>query len=257
VHFSRELLVKHANSVIRDAALQDLEFCLSLNQNGQLYMKRNHAYYHQVQFQMLVCRVNICFFIVYTKVDLVALRIRYDEKFCDSILPKCKLFALNVLMPELIGKYFTETRYKQHPVVTQIPDLSETTLTVVHPLMDITRSQNVSKPNVLSEPQNNKLSKSIENSNAVIPNDLNQVNLIPIHNSNANNSSMYSPCFCNVFRFNEDMIICNNISCRVREYHKCCLLKLGKKRFGENWKCDTCKKAAKKSVVKKPLKKIN
>ncbi|KAK4014747.1 hypothetical protein OUZ56_027255 [Daphnia magna] len=80
---------KHANSVIRDAALQDLEFCLSLNQNGQLYMKRNHAYYHQVQFQMLVCRVNICFFIVYTKVDLVALRIRYDEKFCDSILPKC------------------------------------------------------------------------------------------------------------------------------------------------------------------------
>lgn len=208
-------------------------------------------------FKCLCAELIFVFFIVYTKVDLVALRIRYDEKFCDSILPKCKLFALNVLMPELIGKYFTETRYKQHPVVTQIPDLSETTLTVVHPLMDITRSQNVSKPNVLSEPQNNKLSKPIENSNAVIPNDLNQVNLIPIHNSNANNSSMYSPCFCNVVRLNEDMIICNNISCRVREYHKCCLLKLGKKRFGENWKCDTCKKAAKKSVVKKPLKKIN
>ena len=109
--------------------------------------------------------------------------------------------------------------------------------------------------NVLSATQNSKLSKSTLNLNANIPNDLNKVNASAIHDSN--NSSMYSPCFCNVVRLNEDMIICNNISCRVREYHKCCLVKLGKKRFGENWKCDTCKKAAKKSVVKKPLRKIN
>ena len=97
----------------------------------ELFDLSDYFFNFQVQFQMLVCRVNICFFVVYTKVDLVALRIRYDEKFCDSIIPKCKLFALNVLMPELTGKYFTETRYKQQPVVIQIPVQSEDT-PVVH-----------------------------------------------------------------------------------------------------------------------------
>jgi hypothetical protein len=48
------------------------------------------------------------------------------------------LVALNVLIPELIWKYYMETRYKQQPVAVQIPVQSEKTLTVVHPLKNIT-----------------------------------------------------------------------------------------------------------------------
>lgn len=103
---------KHANENILTAAKKDKEFCLYVTESDELALKKNHSYYSQIQFQMMVCQVNVSFFIVYTKVDMVFLTISCDKNFPTPTISHCRDFALKVILPEMIGKFYTETRYK-------------------------------------------------------------------------------------------------------------------------------------------------
>jgi hypothetical protein len=71
----------------------------------------DHPYYAQVQMQMHVHDVKLWYFVVYTLVDLVFLRISYNEVYCVELAAKSKLFVLHVILPDLTSKYFTVTRY--------------------------------------------------------------------------------------------------------------------------------------------------
>lgn len=106
---------KYRNAKIRDAVKRDRTLCLTIEQNsdneyGRLVLKRNHPYYAQVQLQMNVCDINVCYFVVSTLVDIVCLRIPYNRSFCDELIAKSKLFVLRVILPELMGKFFTSPR---------------------------------------------------------------------------------------------------------------------------------------------------
>lgn len=102
---------KHRHNKIRYAISVDNTLCLKIDDNGKLNLLLDHPYYAQVQMQMHVCDVKQCYFIVYTLVDLVCLRIPYNELYCNELAAKSKLFVLGVILPELTGKYFTVTRY--------------------------------------------------------------------------------------------------------------------------------------------------
>ena len=54
---------------------------------------------------MFVCGVTIVFFVVFTKVDFIVVPVHFDQSFVDAIVSKCKLFTLNVTLPELIGVF--------------------------------------------------------------------------------------------------------------------------------------------------------
>ncbi|EFX67064.1 hypothetical protein DAPPUDRAFT_331416 [Daphnia pulex] len=98
---------KHANEKILTAARKDKDFCLYVTESEELALKKNHSYYSQIQFQMMVCQVDACFFIVYTK---------------D--------FAKTVILPELIGKFYTETRYVKKVNVANDQQLPPTSIDI-------------------------------------------------------------------------------------------------------------------------------
>ena len=50
---------------------------------------------------MLCTNTEWCDFVVRTKVDLYVERIRWDEAFCQSVLPKLRRFFFDSILPEL------------------------------------------------------------------------------------------------------------------------------------------------------------
>jgi hypothetical protein len=63
----------------------------------------------QVQLQMFVC--------VYTSKDFGCFCIDFHETFVNEhIIPKSKLYVVQVVFPEILSKYWSETRYKIAPM---------------------------------------------------------------------------------------------------------------------------------------------
>lgn len=62
---------------------------------------------------MFLNQVNWGYYITYTTVDIVVVEILFDSDFINSLLQVWRNFAAMVLLPEPIGKYYTETRYLQ------------------------------------------------------------------------------------------------------------------------------------------------
>ena len=59
---------------------------------------------------MLVCAASFCDLVVWTEVDIVTVRVRYDHAFANSCLEKAEFFFNNVVLPELCGNLFTKGR---------------------------------------------------------------------------------------------------------------------------------------------------
>ena len=58
-----------------------------------LFLKKSHSYYDQVQGQLFKTKRSTCIFIVYTKVDLRTIHVDLDIEYCEtSLIPKQKLF---------------------------------------------------------------------------------------------------------------------------------------------------------------------
>ena len=87
---------------IPNAVLSKKLTCLTCNNtNGTLSLKHSDTYYHQVQMAMFCTNTERCDFVVRTQVDLHVERIRLDESFCKSVLPKLRRFFFNSVLPEL------------------------------------------------------------------------------------------------------------------------------------------------------------
>lgn len=236
---------KHANEKILNAARKDKDFCLYFTESEELALKKNNSNYSQIQFQMMVCQVDVCFFIVYTKVDLVFLTVNCDKNFQRELIPHCKDFAKTVILPELIGKFYTETRYIKKVNVANEQQLPPTSINIPNEEQSV---NNYANRNLLVKL--NTTISSMDSSNVISSNHIGEKNPLPFLIQSSSCSSFYGPCSCNVHRANETMVVCSSPSCRVKTYHRSCLLKLGKKRFGENRTCDDYKQQRKKVKVK-------
>jgi hypothetical protein len=74
--------------------------------------KRSDMYYDQCQVQMYVCGASRLLFGVWTLEDFVCVPVFADQRLVEVNIPKFKLFALNVVIPELLSKYWTVGRYR-------------------------------------------------------------------------------------------------------------------------------------------------
>ena len=72
---------------ITHAVLNKKLTCLFYSTSDALSLKHSDTYYHQVQMAMFCTSKEWCDFVVRTSVDLHVERIRFDEAFCQSILP--------------------------------------------------------------------------------------------------------------------------------------------------------------------------
>ena len=81
--------------------------------DDNLHLNKNHQYYYQDQCQLLVTGREYCDFIVWTKKDMFVERIYVDTTVCKEISDKSQLFFKRVILPELIGKFYSRTLQEQ------------------------------------------------------------------------------------------------------------------------------------------------
>lgn len=72
-----------------------------------LELNTTHTYYYQVQLQLYTTQRNFCFFSVWSPNDLVILKINRNDSFLIQNLVKAENFFYYVILPELLGKYFS------------------------------------------------------------------------------------------------------------------------------------------------------
>lgn len=98
----------HRDEMVRDAARKDKDFALCVDHDsGELKMKTNHAYYFQMQVQMLVTKRSFGFFVCYTTKDTQYVTVHYDSHFIETLLSPARDFFVQVMLPELVAKHFT------------------------------------------------------------------------------------------------------------------------------------------------------
>lgn len=87
------------------------KFCLTSDANGDLQLSRQHAYYYQVQTQLLATESNYCDFIVFTANDndndLFVERIYMDHDFILNVVSELQTFYVSVILPNLLAKVIT------------------------------------------------------------------------------------------------------------------------------------------------------
>jgi hypothetical protein len=100
---------KHRGVSVKEAAHKDKDFCLGLSADGELYLKKEHPYYTQVQCQLLVTDLEYCDFVVWTSddFDVAVVRIELDFVFAEQHRLKAETFFKLVALPELVAKRFT------------------------------------------------------------------------------------------------------------------------------------------------------
>lgn len=92
---------------------------VKLTQKRQPYLRQvesgyelitTHDYYAQVQAQIALTEADYGFFYVWTKQEDVLIRIPRDKDFWEQALIKTNTFFKAVVLPELMGKYYTRTQ---------------------------------------------------------------------------------------------------------------------------------------------------
>ncbi|KAL7298198.1 hypothetical protein TKK_0009193 [Trichogramma kaykai] len=73
-------------------------------------LNKTHEYYYQVQFQMYCANHEYCDFILCSNKKMIMHRITIDKDFLETQLLKSKSYYDNVIVPELIGKYYTREK---------------------------------------------------------------------------------------------------------------------------------------------------
>lgn len=102
--------------VLKDGTIKISEFAKSksscLIRNGDSYsLMKSHSYYFQIQLQMYTAELPYCDFVIWSKSSLYVERIFYDEEFCEEKILKALKFHENVIMPELLGKWFCKQKH--------------------------------------------------------------------------------------------------------------------------------------------------
>ena len=50
---------------------------------GQLVMNKTHKYYYQIQAQMLVTNIKVCFLVAFTHKGIKVVNVDFDDAFCE------------------------------------------------------------------------------------------------------------------------------------------------------------------------------
>ncbi|XP_077532385.1 uncharacterized protein LOC144162228 [Haemaphysalis longicornis] len=91
----------------KDAAIVDAELCHSfvdyiIYEDGCLKLRKNHAYYCQVQVAMYVTNTKDCFFFVYSSKQSVTIVVERDEAFLAATIPQLQHFYCSYYLKQLV-----------------------------------------------------------------------------------------------------------------------------------------------------------
>ncbi|XP_038062887.1 uncharacterized protein LOC119733373 [Patiria miniata] len=87
--------------------------CLQRAESGDLCIDKRHPYYYQIQCQIFLTEAKYCDFIVWTNKDLHIERVYPDIPFWNDVVVKATSLFKKVLLPELIGAYWTRSAHPE------------------------------------------------------------------------------------------------------------------------------------------------
>ena len=110
--------------------------CLVIK-NGHIQLKRNHAYYYQIQCQMLCTGRKWCDFFLCTTRNSFLEKIPYDISFMEVAIKKAKLVYEALIMPEIFSRSLKVTleiekhvKETMHDIINIVCDGSLNTLAI-------------------------------------------------------------------------------------------------------------------------------
>lgn len=93
---------KHRNRTVREAC-NDKDFCLEVD--GDSYaLKKDHAYFTQVQCQLAAAGFQQADFVVHTTKETAVVPVEFDAKFWGQTVPKLEKFYTEAVIPHLEEK---------------------------------------------------------------------------------------------------------------------------------------------------------
>ncbi|XP_057693346.1 uncharacterized protein LOC130916556 [Corythoichthys intestinalis] len=104
----------HKDSTI-ESAIQDKNFCIEFV-DGHFRLKADHTYMYQIQCLLAVTGRSYCDLCLWTGKQLLIQRITLDTKFFAEALEKVATFYKVCILPELLGKYFSQKNTLGLPV---------------------------------------------------------------------------------------------------------------------------------------------
>ena len=76
-------------------------------EDDEVTMAKEHPYYYQIQSQLAICEKDYCDFIIWSKKSLIVKRVYLEHQCWSKIVERTTIFHKNVIMPELVGKFYT------------------------------------------------------------------------------------------------------------------------------------------------------
>ena len=92
----------HKDDTIKDAVTKDNASCL-MEHDGKLKLRRDHTYYYQIH----ICGVSYCDFVVCTFGTSVDIFVEQDNGLWDNCLKTATAFFSSCILPELLGHWYT------------------------------------------------------------------------------------------------------------------------------------------------------
>ena len=78
--------------------------------NSNVLVMEDHEYYYQMQTQLLVSTLEKCHFFILTMKDYCLIEVKANKILQGEIVTKCILLFQNVILQELLSKYFIENK---------------------------------------------------------------------------------------------------------------------------------------------------
>ena len=100
--------IKATKMPLTELAISDDSFCMEYVY-GEYILKKDHAYYYQVQLQMFLTQAKACYFFVYSREASLCQMILFDEVFLAEKVPVAKNFFVHAILPELLGRCYSRT----------------------------------------------------------------------------------------------------------------------------------------------------
>lgn len=92
---------------INDLATKPNTF-LQMNEDG-IELVRTHEYFYQVQAQIFLTKSDFGVFVVWSKSEMLVLKIAKDVCFWNRCVERCHLYFMKIVMPELLGNFYTRS----------------------------------------------------------------------------------------------------------------------------------------------------
>ena len=99
---------------MRDASPEDVIEYANFFDKHLKSLKKDHAYYFQIQTHLFVTELLYCDFVVWTKGSIHYERILPDATLWDKCLEKADNFFGQIILPELLSKMYTSKCNKEN-----------------------------------------------------------------------------------------------------------------------------------------------